>query len=247
MRYNASTIPRTPRGGSDTFFEGRLVQASDGNVFLSVGNVGEYREGEYAIAQFGESDGISFLPRPEVRDQNNNVVIPGDRLLVAFLGRSSRRPVVFPGIRFDRNDFLPRNHKERRGDKHDVNRHAYRRRIYDANGTKVGDVEIEVGKDGKPIIRIGANEKIVLEVGKTLGADDGIQIEIEDGKITIAGGTKGAARDEDPVTSTSTDDPVFWTWIAAAGSVLSGIGVTAPIPTSLKGKISAGSSKTFIG
>lgn len=56
-----------------------------------------------------------------------------------------------------------------------------------------------------------------------------------------------AARKGDAIQSTATDDSTFWTWLTAAAAVLAGLGVTAPIPTSLTGKITGGSSEVKIG
>ena len=56
-----------------------------------------------------------------------------------------------------------------------------------------------------------------------------------------------AARKEDAIFSSSVEDSVFWAWIAAAGTVLAGLGVVAPIPTTLTGKINAGSNQVEIG
>ena len=96
-----------------------------------------------------------------------------------------------------------------------------------------------------------------------VAVDDGIEPEAEEGEYEIyssEGGSKKArvkcdadgnvvhnegsrlvARKDDPVISNMTSDPVFWTWLAMAATVLSKMGVTAPIPTSLTGKISEGS------
>jgi len=56
-----------------------------------------------------------------------------------------------------------------------------------------------------------------------------------------------AARKGDAIKSTMADDATFWTWLAAAAAVLAGLGVAVPIPTSLTGKITGGSSKVKIG
>ena len=62
-----------------------------------------------------------------------------------------------------------------------------------------------------------------------------------DGNAVLNAGSRLVARKDDPVISNMTSDPVFWTWLAMAATVLSKMGVTAPIPTSLTGKISEGS------
>jgi len=62
-----------------------------------------------------------------------------------------------------------------------------------------------------------------------------------DGNVVHNEGSRLVARKDDPVISNMTSDPVFWTWLAMAATVLSKMGVTAPIPTSLTGKISEGS------
>lgn len=56
-----------------------------------------------------------------------------------------------------------------------------------------------------------------------------------------------AARKGDAIQSTSADDSVFWTWLNAAAVVLAGMGVVAPPPTSLTGKITGGSTEVKIG
>ncbi len=68
-----------------------------------------------------------------------------------------------------------------------------------------------------------------------------------DEKIKFQGGGKAAARKGDKMTSGMIDDPVFWTWISAAGGVLSSLGVAVPIPTSLTGKITEGSGSIELG
>ena len=74
-----------------------------------------------------------------------------------------------------------------------------------------------------------------------------------DGTFVRLLGTSGpgseelAARQNDAITSTITEDSTFWTWLAAAGVVLAGLGVVVPIPTSLTGKITGGSSEVKIG
>lgn len=60
--------------------------------------------------------------------------------------------------------------------------------------------------------------------------------------------TKEVARKGDTIQSTQSVPPnAFWTWIAAAGSVLSGLGVAAPIPTQLDGTITSGSQRLKVG
>jgi hypothetical protein len=66
-------------------------------------------------------------------------------------------------------------------------------------------------------------------------------------KINEPGAGDNAARKGDSTLSNSTIDPVFWAWISAAGGVLAGLGVVAPIPTSLKSNINQGSDKVKIG
>ena len=62
-----------------------------------------------------------------------------------------------------------------------------------------------------------------------------------------AGSEKEAARKGDAVASTATDDTAFWAWITAAGAALAALGVVAPVPSSLTGKITGGSSEVKIG
>jgi hypothetical protein len=66
-------------------------------------------------------------------------------------------------------------------------------------------------------------------------------VKVDGSEIVLNGGSNGVARINDLVLSTAADDPVFWEWIAEAGSVLAGLGVVAPVPTTLTGKIDTGS------
>lgn len=69
-------------------------------------------------------------------------------------------------------------------------------------------------------------------------------IEIDnDGNININNGTNGAARQNDATLHDAITDPAFWIWFSAVGTG-SGAG---PPPSSLTGKINAGSSKVKIG
>jgi hypothetical protein len=56
-----------------------------------------------------------------------------------------------------------------------------------------------------------------------------------------------AARINDSIGSDASTDATFWTWLTAAASVLTGLGVVAPTPTSLTGKISTGSDQIKVG
>lgn len=64
-----------------------------------------------------------------------------------------------------------------------------------------------------------------------------------DKSIVINAGTKNAARLNDSISSSIVEDSVFWTWLSAAAVVLAGLGVVAPTPTSLTGKITSGTSE----
>ncbi len=70
---------------------------------------------------------------------------------------------------------------------------------------------------------------------------------LNDGSISLNLGTKGAARKDDAVRSTAAEDATFWTWLSAAAVVLAGLGVVAPPPTSLTGKITGGSASVVVG
>ena len=78
------------------------------------------------------------------------------------------------------------------------------------------------------------------------GTEQGSHLVDNDGTHVFNDGTTEAARNGDAVQSTATDDATFWTWIAAAGAVLTGLGVAAPIPTSLSSKITEGTSEVLL-
>ena len=75
------------------------------------------------------------------------------------------------------------------------------------------------------------------------GVEQGSHLIDSDGTLIFNKGTKDAARKDDAISSSMADDATFWTWIAAAGAVLTGLGVAVPIPTSLAGKITEGTSE----
>lgn len=87
--------------------------------------------------------------------------------------------------------------------------------------------------DGKDVL-YSRNGKIKITY-------DGDQLEIGNSLF------QPAARQEDQIQSTIVEDSVFWTWLAAAGLILAGLGLAAPIPTTLTGKITAGSNQVKIG
>lgn len=86
-----------------------------------------------------------------------------------------------------------------------------------------------------------------------------------DGKVKISSGSTYAARKDDAVKSTSTEDPTAWAWLSGFigvfqswtpvpndGGLVLKTALTAflgtnPVPTSLTGKITGGSSKVTIG
>lgn len=82
--------------------------------------------------------------------------------------------------------------------------------------------------------------------GIKITSNTGGEVLIKDGNISLNGDTP-VARKGDTTLSDITDDPTFWTWLAAAGTTLSGLGVVAPIPTELKAKIDSGSSNVGAG
>lgn len=66
-------------------------------------------------------------------------------------------------------------------------------------------------------------------------------------EVNLNNGSKGVARLDDAVLSTSVDDPIFWTWIAAVATLVAGLGVVAPIPTQLLAKITSASTSVKAG
>ena len=72
-------------------------------------------------------------------------------------------------------------------------------------------------------------------------------IEADGANIFLNGDAKGIARLDDTTLSNATSDPLFWAWLAAAGTVLAGLGVVAPIPTALTSKINSASPTVKTG
>ena len=82
-----------------------------------------------------------------------------------------------------------------------------------------------------------------------VGINPRIEVREIDGTAVRILGTSGpgseefAARQNDAIQSTSTEDAIFWTWVAAVSAAA---GVPSP-PTSLTGRISGGSTEVKIG
>lgn len=69
-------------------------------------------------------------------------------------------------------------------------------------------------------------------------------IEASGGTLTIDGGTKGAARQDDATVANATTDAAFFTFLAAVATFM---GAPGTAPTSLAGKVNAGSTKVKVG
>jgi len=63
------------------------------------------------------------------------------------------------------------------------------------------------------------------------------------------GSEKPAARTDDPISSVSSEDAIFWTWVTTVSAAINALapGSVPTVPTSLSGKISGGSSEVKIG
>ena len=117
-------------------------------------------------------------------------------------------------------------------------------------------ISIPVGT-GTRVIIASHNYRIEVEpnAGETIiystnsdGSVKQAEIKLDNsGVIDLNSGTNGAARKTDAIKSVLLDDSIFWTWLAAAAVVLAGLGVVAPTPTSLTGKITGGSSSVKVG
>jgi len=108
------------------------------------------------------------------------------------------------------------------------------------------------GTEGKTV-QIGVYTDPSVQAGEiriySRDSDGAIKAELHlrpDGKHYFNSGSKKAARENDPIQSTAVEDSVFWAWIAAAGPILAGLGVTAPVPTSLTGKITDGTDEVLL-
>lgn len=92
------------------------------------------------------------------------------------------------------------------------------------------------------------NGDIVIEIPKeNLIVTAGTKIAFDAPEVNLNSGSKGVARLDDSTLSTAVEDPVFWTWLAAAGALLAGLGVVAPIPTAQTGKINSASGTVKAG
>jgi len=117
---------------------------------------------------------------------------------------------------------------------------------------------MEIGKSNGKDVQFGIiYDKPLVENGeiKIFGRDSSGNIVSsvyckKDGNIEVNGGSKNAARKDDAISSTSTEDSVFWTWIAAVHAALqsspaNGV-VAVAAPTSITGKITEGTTEVLL-
>lgn len=77
-----------------------------------------------------------------------------------------------------------------------------------------------------------------------LKTPEGVSLKMDAAGVNLNSGENGAARKEDSITSSETEDPAFWTWVNAVSAAA---GVPGPAPTTLTGKITGGSETVKIG
>lgn len=240
-RPYVSPTPSTARGGYSGPLQGYLIRNGT-EVWLRVDTQQghqHYPPGSYQIAQ---AHGVSNLPLPGEFDANGKFSTLPDPVVVDFIGGYAGKPVVLIGVRLldtehlTNADLTPRRAVEftdPASDKSFVRMSA----LDDTHGT----------------LTVTAGESVTIEAGDSLTLSSPEQestVVVTPDDITLKSGTneaRGIARIEDTTTSDITTDSSFWTWIAAAGTALAGIGVTLPAPTSLTGKISSASSRIKAG
>lgn len=122
---------------------------------------------------------------------------------------------------------------------------------------------IVIDTDGNIEINSTTGKEIKINSG-TLNLDSTSSTTIDGSEVNINSGTKGVAREDDSVKSTSTEDSTFWAWFTSTlvtyinththTGVTTGAGVSGPpsppissAPSSLTGKITASSSTVKAG
>lgn len=94
---------------------------------------------------------------------------------------------------------------------------------------------------GNPgIIPTGNNIEIKINNGN---------VEIEGVAVSLNGGGKKAARQNDLTSSTAAEDAIFWAWVTTVSAALNALvpGSVPIIPTAMGGKISTGSITVEVG
>lgn len=243
-------IPRRNLGGRPpSITSGWFVRRSDPKRSIILR---DKRNNQWGISQvqiansmFGfDDEGVSKLPRPAEYDDTGKETIRGDRVLIAFVDGSRKRPYVTSVVRSLTTDpFLPAGFRSPDGA--DWNRWAARLQPRNAAGTPVGSIDVEAGADGKVQLAItlgppgggGPRMGIVLDATGNgsiqIAGLDGTELEWAGGYIT----SRGAAPHPDaPVAIGGLTGAGFFFDLATA---LAGLGDATGMAAKLNAELAA--------
>jgi hypothetical protein len=134
-------------------------------------------------------EGISKLPRARIDNiRTGENIVPGDRVLIAFLRSNPNRPIVLGGVRpWGDNAFLSRDHTATDADENALRMLLVAR---DEQGVKGGQIKAEANGGAGGALGVAASESLRLEVADDLDTATATAIELDSSQATIsAGGT----------------------------------------------------------
>lgn len=243
-----SSIPYSSRGGYQGPTSGWLERRGDGDYLViglpgGAGTATAYPPGRYLIAH---PPGCNLFPRAGVRSATNSTewAISPETVVVDFLSGYAGHPVVLAASYAANEQNVDPYLLNADGE---TNRVSARFAALDAStGDVLGEVKLEACTDSRGGLTVEASDVVQVtstEADVKLTAKGDVRIAGTKVGLGPSGDTTAprVAREGDAVSSAMVNDSTFWTWIAAIGTVLAGLGVTVPVPTSLASKISEGS------
>lgn len=136
-----------------------------------------------ARGPFGSShEGVEALPRAGVLNANDEVVVPGDLLLVSFIDGNRRRPIILGAVgRVNHDAFLNSTLDEV------TDRGRVRVRIEPRSDSNemTGRIDVRAGEKGEGSLDVRTTARVVLRVGDDTEGDDFTEITIEGGEVTV--------------------------------------------------------------
>lgn len=136
---------------------------------------------------FGSSyEGVEALPRFATMDADQNVLSPGDLVLVGFVDNNRRRPIILSTVaRANHVDFL-RSDLTEVADVESGGRVRVRVEPRNKDGQMTGRVDVRVGEGGEGVVDVRGTHRVVIRIGDdTEGGDFPVEITAGGGEVTI--------------------------------------------------------------
>lgn len=132
-------------------------------------------------------EGVAKLPRARIDNiKTGENVVPGDRVLIAFLRSNPNRPIVLGGVRpWGDNAFLSRDHTATDADENALRMLLVAR---DEQGVKGGQIKMEANGGSGGTLGLALSTSLRVEVANDLGTAAATAIELDSSEATVSAG-----------------------------------------------------------